>query len=97
MYKKLGRVLTIITVILLLVAVIFSVTAAAMWRVPLTVDVGFEYTGGQTSSLTLHFDSNSQEEGYASLTSPPFNLKGSRLPDTFRLWRRLPSMTAIPI
>lgn len=79
MYKKLGRVLTIITVILLLVAVIFSVTASAMWRVPLTVDVGFEYTGGQTSSLTLHFDSNSQEEGYASLTQPSVQLEGEQI------------------
>ena len=79
MYKKLGRVLTIITVILLLVAVIFSVTAAAMWRVPLTVDVGFEYTGGQTSPLTVHFDSNSQEEGYASLTQPSVQLEGEQI------------------
>ena len=79
MHKKFGRVLTIITVILLFVAVIFSVTAAGMWRVPLTVDVGFEYTGGQTSSLTLHFDSNSQEEGYASLTQPSVQLEGEQI------------------
>ena len=79
MHKKFGRVLTIITVILLFAAVILSVTAAATWHVPLTVDVGFEYTGGQTSTLTVYFDSNSQDEGYASLTQSAAELEGEQI------------------
>lgn len=59
---------------LIIVAIICLGVVYAKWLMPISADVGFEYTPQQTSTLTVTFDTNSVEEGYSSLSLPKVTL-----------------------